>query len=77
MFGRRKRDESHLRKMPLDELITYTGGWKPGTPEHIKGKLEIERRTQSPIDRRTWIAIWIAVGSFVVALISLIVSLVT
>lgn len=69
MFGRRKRDEAHLRKMTLDELITYTGGWQPGRPDHIKGNLEIRRRIQAPI-------IWIAVGSFVVAALSLVVAVI-
>jgi len=61
-------DDPHgLRNKSYAELLTWTGGWRAGTANHIAGQQELQRRAgQQPL-RLSTIAIGIALLSLAVA----------
>ena len=62
-------DPHGIKKMSDYELEKWTGGFKPGHAKHIAGMRELDRRSQGPALRRATIALWVASGSAVVAVV--------
>ncbi len=69
------RDKWGVRQMTDDELIEWTGGWKPSCAAHLAGIQELKRRNEIPNSRRSWIAMGISLGSLSVALAALLIAL--
>lgn len=64
-------DPDGLRKLSDHDLYVWTGGWKAGTQNHLKGQAEIKRRHQKGAGIRSWSAIGISAFALAVALVAL------
>ena len=60
-----------LKKMSDSELYDWIAEWKPSDSRHIAGQEELARRRSEPSNRLSRIAIYIAAGSFIVAVVAL------
>ena len=63
---------SNLNKMTDDELCVWMGGWKLGSPDYLRGHIELERRSFRKQQRVAWISALAAVASAFTSVIVLV-----
>jgi len=71
-----ENDLHNLRGKSTEELCQWTTGFKEGTAPHLLGKQELERRSQGPALRAANRANLIALGSAVLSLAAVVISIV-
>ena len=65
-----QRNGNYERKSE-SELLEWMGGWKRETVMYLAGEQELRRRSEAKTARQNWIAIFIAILSFIIAVIAL------
>ncbi len=57
--------------MSTEDVAAWNASFKEGSPNRIMGELELQRRRDSGITIRSWIAIGISVVALIVAIFAL------
>jgi len=65
----------NLKNMQLQELCSWIGRWPTGSANRLIGEVELRRRESEDARRLSRKSLAIAVGSFIVAWVSLIYSI--
>lgn len=61
--------ESAVKQMTTAQLVKWTAGNKTGSYPRMVGELELEHRKDRDAVIRSWIAIGVSVGAFLVSLL--------
>lgn len=67
-------DLYNLEEKTDAELHQWIASHEPGSDRHVEGIQELIRRNETPVRKREWIAIGIAIASIAVAIIAIVIT---